>query len=131
MKSILLVDDDDDLRALLRVTLAEQGFEIVGEARDGQEGVEQAERLQPDVILLDLSMPSVDGVTVLPRLAEVAAASPVVVLSAHADLQDRATALGAQGFVTKPTTTAHLTDVLTGVSNGNSRGDSNGSGPPG
>src|SRR5688500_1325662 len=116
--SVLLVDDDDDLRALLRVTLAEQGFEIVGEARDGQEGIEQAARLQPDVILLDLSMPSMDGVTVLPLLADVAASSPVVVLSAHEDLEERVTELGAHGFVRKPTTTAYLTDVLTGVTKG-------------
>jgi len=122
VRSILLVDDDDDLRALLRVTLAEQGFEIVGEARDGQEGIEQAARLQPDVILLDLSMPMMDGVTVLPRLAEVASSSPVVVLSAHEDLQERVTALGARGFVRKPTTTAHLADILIGVSNGGSAG---------
>src|SRR5688500_5509303 len=118
--SVLLVDDDDDLRALLRVTLAEQGFEIVVEARDGQEGIEQAARLQADVILLDLSMPTMDGVTVLPRLAEVASSSPVVVLSAHEDLQERVTELGARGFVRKPTTTAHLAGVLTGVSNGRS-----------
>jgi CheY-like chemotaxis protein len=63
--SVLLVDDDDDLRVLLRVTLTEQGFEIVGEARDGLEGVEQAARLQPDVILLDLTMPTMDGVGLL------------------------------------------------------------------
>ena len=120
MTSVLLVDDDDDLRVLLRVTLTEQGFDIIGEARDGLEGVEQAARLQPDVILLDLSMPTMDGVTVLPKLAEVAAASPVVVLSAHADehLRARVAALGARRFVLKPTTTAHLADVLTDVKNG-------------
>ena len=115
--SVLLVDDDDDLRLLLRLTLTEQGFDIVGEARDGLEGVEQAARLQPDVILLDLSMPSMDGVTMLPLLAEIGSTSPVVVLSALADehLQARVTELGVRGFVRKPTTTAHLADVLTGV----------------
>jgi DNA-binding NarL/FixJ family response regulator len=118
--SVLLVDDDDDLRVLLRVTLTEQGFDIVGEARDGLEGVEQAARLQPDVIVLDLTMPTMDGVTVLPLLAEVAAASPVVVLSAQADehLRARVAELGARGFVLKPTTTAHLADVLMDAKNG-------------
>jgi DNA-binding NarL/FixJ family response regulator len=129
VKSVLLVDDDDDLRALLRVTLAEQGFEIVGEARDGREGVEQAARLQPDVILLDLSMPVVDGVTVLPLLAEVAASSPVVVLSAHENLRPEVTALGASGFVTKPTTTAHLAEVLAGA--GGTDGESGNGSEPG
>ena len=73
MTSVLLVDDDAELRLLLRVTLSDRGFDIVGEAGDGSEGVEQAARLQPDVIVLDLSMPTMDGLTALPLLAQVAA----------------------------------------------------------
>ena len=115
MTSLLLVDDDDDLRFLLQVTLSDRGFEIVGEARDGLEGVEKAARLQPDVIVMDLSMPTMDGFTALSLLADVAAASAVVVISARADddIRDRVTALGARAFVRKPTTTAHLAEVLT------------------
>ena len=124
--SVLVVDDDDDLRALLRVTLADQGFDIVGEARDGREGVEQAERLQPDVILLDLSMPSMDGVTALPILAEVASSSPVVVLSARAIWSPTSRRSGVRGFVRKPTTTAQLAEVLTGVHHLGRAGDHKG-----
>ena len=121
MTSVLLVDDDDNLRLLLRVTLSDRGFDIVGEARDGHEGVGQAARLQPDVILLDLTMPSMDGFAALPLLAEVASGSPVVVMSGRADddIKARAKALGARAFVRKPTTTTHLAEVLTGVQNGN------------
>jgi DNA-binding NarL/FixJ family response regulator len=118
--SVLLVDDDDELRLLLRVTLSDQGFDIVGEARDGLEAVEHASRLQPDLILLDLSMPTMDGFTALPLLAAVASGSPVVVISAQGDddIPARLAALGARAFVRKPTTTTYLAAVLTRVHNG-------------
>jgi DNA-binding NarL/FixJ family response regulator len=124
--SVLLVDDDADLRLLLRVTLSDRGFDIVGEAGDGAEGVEQAARLQPDVIVLDLAMPTMDGLTALPLLAQVAAGSPVVVLSAQDDddIQARTAALGGRGFVHKPTTMNHLAQVLTGVHEAGSVGKS-------
>ena len=124
MTSVLLVDDDDELRHLLRVTLSDRGFDIVGEAADGVEGVAQAARLQPDVIVLDLSMPTMDGLTALPLLAQVAAGSPVVVLSARDDddIQARTAALGGRSFVRKPTTMNHLAQVLTGVHADNSVG---------
>ena len=120
MTSLLLIDDDDDLRLLLRFTLSDQGFDIVGEARDGLEGVEEAARLQPDVIVLDLSMPTMDGFTALPLLADVAAASAVVVISAQAEdgIQARVAALGARAFVRKPTTTTYLAEVLAHAHNG-------------
>jgi DNA-binding NarL/FixJ family response regulator len=79
-------------------------------------GVEQAARLQPDVIVVDLVMPTMDGLTALPLLAQVAADSPVVVLSAQDDdIQARTAALGGRGFVRKPTTMTYLAQVLTGV----------------
>ena len=115
MTSVLIVDDDDDLRLLLRVTLAEHGLTIIGEARDGAEGVAAAARLHPDVVVLDLTMPKMDGLTALPLLAEVAPNSPVVVLSAEDSpgLQAQVQHLGARDLVHKPTTAAHLADVLT------------------
>ena len=125
MTSLLLVDDDDDLRFLLRLTLSDRGFDIVGEARDGLEGVEEAARLQPDVIVMDLSMPTMDGFAALPLLADVASASAVVVISAKVDddIRDRVTALGARAFVRKPTTTTYLAEVLTHAHNGGSIGN--------
>jgi DNA-binding NarL/FixJ family response regulator len=113
----LLVDDDADLcLLLLRVTLSARGFDIVGAARDGWKGVAQAAPLQPDVIVLDLATPTMDGLRGLPLLAQVAAASPVVVLSAQADdIQARTPALGGRDFERKPTTMTRLAQVLTGV----------------
>jgi DNA-binding NarL/FixJ family response regulator len=112
--SVLLVDDDPDLRLLLRYSLSDEGFDIVGDAANGQDGVEQARCLQPDLIILDLVMPVLDGLTALPQLAEVAPDSAVVVLSVETDaeMRGRALTLGAQAFISKPTTTQHLAGVL-------------------
>ncbi|MEY2424344.1 MAG: hypothetical protein QOI95_4411 [Acidimicrobiaceae bacterium] len=114
MASILIVDDDDDLRLLLRVTLSDRGYDIVGEAADGRQGVAYAAQLQPDAILLDLAMPGLDGLAALPLFAEVAPATPVIVLTA--DTADhtatRVRALGAFSLLTKPTTIARLTELL-------------------
>jgi DNA-binding NarL/FixJ family response regulator len=114
MTSLVIVDDDDDLRLLLRVTLTDRGYTIVGEAGDGTDGVAVAARLQPDAILLDLSMPGLGGLAVLPLLAEVAPATPVVVLTSDADPRtaQEVHALGASGLVTKPTTVDRLARAI-------------------
>src|SRR5437016_6033994 len=62
--SVLLVDDDPDQRLFLRHSLSGEGFEIVGEATNGLDGIDQAGRLQPDLIVLDLTMPVVGGLMV-------------------------------------------------------------------
>src|SRR5919106_978357 len=69
---ILVVDDHPLTRDALTSLLAQGGFDVVGEAGDGAEALEQAHTLQPDLILLDLSMPGMDGLTVLPRLRSAA-----------------------------------------------------------
>lgn len=103
---VLLVDDVADLRFLLRVVLeTDGGFEVVGEAGDGEHAVELAHRTQPDVIVLDLSMPTMDGLEALPRLRELAPASVIVVLSGFegARLAPSATKLGADAYFEKGT----------------------------
>lgn len=78
----MVVDDEDDIRYLVRVHLERGGhFRVVGEARDGVHAVELAQRLAPEVILLDVSMPGKDGATALPELRRVAPRAMVVVLS--------------------------------------------------
>lgn len=79
---VLLVDDEDDIRYLTRVHLERAGrFRVVGEAADGVHAIEQAERLAPEVILLDVVMPRKDGATALPELRRVVPGAMVVVLS--------------------------------------------------
>lgn len=81
---VFLVDDVEELRFLIRVELEEDsGIEVVGEASDGQSGVEGVAETQPDVVLLDLSMPDMDGLEAIPLMRERAPASRLVVLSGH------------------------------------------------
>ncbi len=102
---ILLVEDEDTLRRVMRDLLEQEGFAVC-EARDGAEALEQVDRFDPDLVLLDLNLPDVDGYTVLAQLRSrpSTASLPVVVLSARGDEDNevRVLRLGATDFLTKP-----------------------------
>src|SRR5215211_8311782 len=87
--SILLVDDHPLTRDGLAALLAGHGFDVVGEAADGREAIDLAHELQPDVILLDLSIPGLNGLEALPRLRAEAPNCEVVVLTASGDEENR------------------------------------------
>jgi two-component system OmpR family response regulator len=99
----MLVDDDDSLRTLLRVTLPKDGFEIV-EARDGQEALDLLASAVPDVVVLDWKMPERSGEEVLADVKRRHPALPVIVLTAEIESRHRSVAesLGADEFLTKP-----------------------------
>src|SRR3954471_10965037 len=81
---VVLVDDVPELRLLVRLTLEEDpAIEVVGEASNGREGVEGVARTQPDVVLLDLSMPDMDALEPIPLMRAQAPAARLVVLSGH------------------------------------------------
>jgi DNA-binding NarL/FixJ family response regulator len=81
---VFLVDDVRELRRLVRLVLEEDpAIEVVGEASDGREGVEGVGRVQPDVVLLDMSMPDMDGLEAIPLMREAAPDARIVVLSGH------------------------------------------------
>lgn len=83
--SVLICDDVEEIRILLgRVVELEPGLRVLGEAADGEQAIAQAERLQPDVILLDLSMPVKTGLDALPEIKAVAPNAKVIVLSGFA-----------------------------------------------
>lgn len=102
-KRVLLVDDHRLVREGLRRTLEDAGFEVVGEADNGADGVEMAERLRPHVVLMDVSMPVVDGITATRRMRSRAPDAHVVVLTMHADsdLVEKARSAGAAGYLLK------------------------------
>src|SRR5919201_847628 len=79
---VLIVDDHPLTRGALVSLLEQSSFSVVGEAEEGAEAVERARELQPDVVLLDLSMPGEDGLQALPRLRAAAPACEIVVLTA-------------------------------------------------
>lgn len=104
----LVIDDEPQIRRLLRVTLEANGYQVF-EAATGQEGLAQAAQRRPEVVLLDLGLPDLDGVTVLKRLREWTRV-PVVVLSVRDREADKIAALdvGADDYVTKPFSSGEL-----------------------
>src|SRR5262249_33405808 len=112
-KRILVVDDDRDAREFISVMLEDTGY-AVDQATNGREALEKIERQQPDLVLLDIMMPVMDGWTVLERLQGRTYAPRIVVLSAYADLP-RALAAGARGCVPKPFHPAELLATCIGA----------------
>lgn len=119
MQSVLVVDDEPTARSMLRLILVRAGFEV-REAKDGYEALEQVERNVPDVMLLDIMMPGMDGFTVCQILREQESTVdlPIIMLSARADPESVNTGLrvGATKYLTKPVTpdelTRHIREVL-------------------
>src|SRR4051794_34133717 len=112
--SVLLVDDHALFRRGLRQLLAEYGFEIVGEAGNGAAGARLAEELAPDVVLMDLEMPGVDGRAGTRRIVQAGLACRVLVLTLsvlHADVLDAITA-GASGYLLKD---APVEQIVAGI----------------
>lgn len=107
-QSVLIVDDEVQIRRLLRVTLEANGYRVL-EAANGQDGLAEAAQRNPDVIILDLGLPGMDGLTMLKRLREWSRA-PVLVLSVQEGDEDKVSALdnGADDYLTKPFSTAEL-----------------------
>jgi DNA-binding NarL/FixJ family response regulator len=114
------VDDHPLTRSALAGLLQQHGFEVVGEAADGEQAIERAARLRPDLILLDLSMPGLDGLSALPRLREAAPDCEVVVLTASGTEENllRAIRGGAAGYLLKSEPPARIVDFLRGAANG-------------
>ncbi|MER7697896.1 MULTISPECIES: response regulator transcription factor [unclassified Streptomyces] len=118
---LLIVDDDPLVRAGLTLMLGgDEGIDIVGEGADGDEAEELVERLRPDVVLMDIRMPVMDGLTATERLRRRPGAPEVVVLTTfHADEQVlRAIRAGAAGFVLKDTPPARIVDSVRRVAAG-------------
>ena len=117
---ILLVDDHPLTRSALAGLLTQHGFDVVGEGSDGEEAVRRAGDLAPDLILLDLSMPGVDGLTALPRLREAAPDCEVVVLTASGTEENLLSAIrgGAAGYLLKSEPPGRIADFLRGVARG-------------
>ena len=101
--TVLIVDDHQGFRAGARALLEADGFDVIGEAADGESAVEQARRLRPQVVLLDVQLPGIDGFAVAEQLAAEPAAPAVVLVSSRGEQAYRArlAATPARGFMTK------------------------------
>ena len=115
MTRVLVIDDEPPIRLLCRVNLEAEGMEVL-EASDGPTGLEKARNDEPDVILLDVMMPGLDGWRVAEELLEDPATSsiPIVFLTARAELRDRARGLdlGGLDYVTKPFNPVELAPLI-------------------
>jgi two-component system KDP operon response regulator KdpE len=105
---VVVIDDEVQLRRLLRVTLEANGYKVY-EAANAQLGLEEVAARHPDVVVLDLGLPDMDGVDVVLRLREWSAV-PIIILSVRDGENDKVTALrsGADDYLTKPFSTAEL-----------------------
>ena len=103
--TVVLVDDSEDLLFLVRGALERSGhFQVVAEAADGEQGVAAVSATQPDVVLLDIAMPVMDGLQALPLIREACPSTIVVMLSGFGDasgMPQKALAMGANGYIHK------------------------------
>jgi DNA-binding NarL/FixJ family response regulator len=117
---ILIVDDHPLTRDALAALLGQNGFTVAGQAADGETGVRRAEELGPDLILLDLSMPGMNGLEALPQLRAAAPAAEVVVLTASGTEENLLGAIrgGAAGYLLKSEPPERIIEFLRGVARG-------------
>jgi two-component system response regulator DegU len=111
---LVLVDDHRLLREGLRRSLSDEGFEVVGEAADGDQGIDVVAATRPDVVLMDVTMPTLGGVEATRRIHEANPAVRIVMLTMHADADIVADALraGACGYLTKDSSIEEIAEAI-------------------
>jgi len=117
---ILLVDDHPITREALAALLEQQDFSVVGQASDGEGAIELSRRLQPQLVLLDLSMPGLGGLEALPKIRDAAPECEVVVLTASGTEENLLSAIrgGAAGYLLKSEPPERIVEFLRGVADG-------------
>jgi DNA-binding NarL/FixJ family response regulator len=124
--TVLLADDHAPVRQGLHTLLdRDEAIRVVGEARNGREAVEMAQKFRPDVILMDISMPITNGIEATRQILAERPSAKIVVLSAHVEDEyiDRAKAVGAMGYLAKQMSAEVLTWAVHEVAMGRSLGD--------
>ena len=118
---VFIVDDYEPIRRFVRATLGNsQDFQVIGEASDGLEAVQKAQELQPDLIVLDIGLPTLNGIEVARRIRKLCPGCRIILLSqeASADLAREAFRLGAMGYVVKAHAGSELLTAIEAVSQG-------------
>lgn len=111
---VLIVDDNDLMRTLLRGILRHEEYQIVGEAKNGVIALDMVERLMPDIICMDVMMPEMDGLAALQRIKAAHPAIIVVMITGNASVENVQGSIqgGASGFIVKPFNAAKVIDTL-------------------
>jgi two-component system chemotaxis response regulator CheY len=104
MRRVLIVDDIPFIRSVIRDILIDDGFSVVGEASDGAQALALYKALKPDVVLLDIHMPVLDGIETLKRIKKINKEATIIMCSSLGDQENiiNAISLGAKDFVVKP-----------------------------
>lgn len=113
VRRVVVAEDESVIRLDIVEMLREVGYDVVGEAADGESAIHLADELRPDLVVMDIKMPKMDGITAAEHIAK-ARIAPVVLLTAFSqkELVDRARDAGAMAYVVKPFTSADLVPAL-------------------
>jgi DNA-binding NarL/FixJ family response regulator len=114
-RTILIVDDHPSFRGMARAILESEGYDVIGEAADGASAIEAAKSLRPDVILLDVQLPDIDGFEVATLLSSQNGSSPAIVMTSSRDARDFGSLVeqcGARGFIPKAELSAEAVSAL-------------------
>ena len=111
---VVIVDDNDMMRSILRGILRGEAYEVIGEARNGLQAVEVAERLKPDIICMDVMMPEMSGIEAMGKIRTDRPETEVVMITSNADPETVQDSImnGASGFIVKPFNAAKVLDTL-------------------
>lgn len=116
LTTVVVVDDEAIIRMSMRAILTDVGYEVVGEASDGQEAVDLAREIRPDIVIMDIRMPGMDGVTAARILTEEQVA-PVLLVTGYSqeELAEQARKAGVAGYVAKPFSESDLVAAVEGA----------------
>lgn len=111
---VVLIDDDVLTRSVLRMALSAEAFEVAAEAATGRTGLEACLRTRPELVFLDVTMPDMDGLQVLPAIRDALPNSEVLMVTAATDriTIEKAILGGASGYIVKPLTAGKIEDAL-------------------
>ncbi|UCV21417.1 response regulator [Ferribacterium limneticum] len=117
--SIVIADDNDMMRSILRAMLRGEEYDVVGEARNGQAAIDVVDRLKPDIVCMDVVMPEKNGIEALCEIKVANPATEVVMVTSNSDPETVQESImnGASGFIIKPFNAARVLDTLEKVSN--------------
>lgn len=112
--SVIVVDDDHMMREMLKFILRSEDYPVIGEASNGQDAIALCAKMKPDLVLLDINMPKMDGLQALEEILKISSATIVLMVSAEATMDKVSEAIekGAAGFVVKPLNSASVLDKM-------------------
>ncbi|MFZ4537803.1 response regulator [Propionivibrio sp.] len=115
--NVLLVDDSEMTRSLLRLILVCDGYRVIGESNNGDAGLEMSLRLKPDIVCLDVQMPKSDGLTVLRKIRTAVPTMTVIMITSSAERETVQAAIsgGAAGYIVKPFNSGRVLAVIEGA----------------